>query len=373
MFFLSILNKKQAYQFESSAETMPYYQLDELTRFIAKVGFIFTSLLVLLFIFLTIYFVKRDFGSYRNLLIAFSILGFSFSSSEYIVHPMIHSYSAGFVFFTNPQTSIVSNDVMKIGLVFFCGIYGSTVCFIAVQFMYRYWALFDAPKIKWFESWRILLWCCYSLSIGILWAGGIHWFLEIDDFSIDYFQQGVRQIYGLELSSIPGFTSVIYTRKGDVRWRNLMCTIEMTMIIGMQYMIICFCGRKMSTGMKEKISMLSETSRRLHTQFFKSLVLQIVVPTFLLFLPMIIIIYLPLFNLEFSFPTGILFSAFAIYPAIDIAIILYIVCDYRNAIKYVLESMKSVCMSGGYSSQEVSFPICTTNNQMVYPHHTTGV
>ncbi|EFO91711.1 CRE-STR-6 protein [Caenorhabditis remanei] len=349
---------------------MPFIQLDKLTRLIAAIGFISTSILVLLFIFLTVYFVKRDFGSYRNLLIAFSILGFAFSSSEYIVHPMIHSYSAGFVYFTNPS-SLFSNEAMKIGLVLFCGIYGATVCFIAIQFLYRYWALFDVNKMKWFEGWKISIWFFYSLFIGTIWAIGIFHFLENDDYSLDYFRQGVRQHYSLELSSIPSFTSLIYTRNGDVRWKNLMCTVEMTMIIGMQYLIICFCGRKMSTGMKEKISMLSETSRRLHTQFFKSLVLQIVVPTFLLFLPMIVIIYLPLFNLEFSFPTGILFSAFAIYPAIDIAIILYIVCDYRNAIKYVWKTMKTTCVPERYIPPEISFPVCTIQNLVAYPIQTT--
>ncbi|CAL2045865.1 unnamed protein product [Caenorhabditis brenneri] len=351
---------------------MPFSKLDRLTRLIAEIGFICTSVLVLFFIFLTVYFVKRDFGSYRNLLIAFSILGFLFSSSEYIVHPMIHSYSAGFVFFTNPQTSVVPNEVMKIGLVLFCGIYGTTVCFIAIQFLYRYWALFDAAKLKWFEGWSILLWFLYSFSIGTIWAIGIYKFLETDNFSLQYFKYGVQQHYGLELSLIPSFTSVIYTKTGDVRWRNLMCTIEMTIIIGMQYLIICFCGRKMSIGMKEKILMLSETSRRLHTQFFKSLVLQIVVPTFLLFLPMIVIIYLPLFNLQFSFPSGILFSAFALYPAIDIVIIIYIVCDYRNATKCVFKSIKTCCTIGGYFYREFSFPACPNNqNTVIYSQTNT--
>uniref|UniRef100_A0A1I7U853 Seven TM Receptor n=1 Tax=Caenorhabditis tropicalis TaxID=1561998 RepID=A0A1I7U853_9PELO len=285
---------------------------------------------------------------------------------------MIHSYSAGFVFFTNPQTTVVSNEVMKVGLVYFCGIYGSTVCFIAVQFLYRYWALFDASKLKWFEGWRISIWFLYSFSIGATWAIGIYNFLEIDNFSLQYFKSGVQFHYGLELSSIPCFASVIYTRTGEVRLRNLMCTIEMTIIIGMQYMIICFCGRKMSSGMKEKISVLSETSRRLHTQFFKSLVLQIVVPTFLLFLPMIFIIYLPLFNLEFSFPTGILFSAFAIYPAIDIAIILYIVCDYRIAVKQAIKSIKALFRSS-HSSHEMPLPTCTNNHTITYSVQTRGL
>ncbi|CAB04820.1 Seven TM Receptor [Caenorhabditis elegans] len=338
---------------------MEYIRMDELTKLISKVGFLSTTILGMLFVCLTVCFVKRDFGSYRNLLIVFSFLGFLFSASEYMIHPMIHSYNSGFVFFTEPHLSLVSNEIMKIGLVFFCGIYGSTICFISVQFLYRYWALFDAPKLIWFEGWMMSAWLIYSFGIGATWSIGIHYFLENDNFTLNYFENGVYDHYGWKLSAIPSFTFVIYTERGAIRWRNLACTIEMTMIIGLQYSIICFCGRKMSVGMKEKISMLSETSKRLHTQFFKALILQIVVPTILLFFPMIIIIYLPVFNLKFSFPTGILFSAFAIYPSIDIAIILYIVSDYRIAIKLLLKSIKSVLLSSSYFPHELSLPTCT--------------
>ncbi|CAI2353115.1 unnamed protein product [Caenorhabditis sp. 36 PRJEB53466] len=303
---------------------MRFTQLDDLTCLIAQIGFFTSSISVLLFNFLTIFFVNRDFGTY-----------------QYVVHPMIHSYNTGFVFFTNPKTPDVSNELMRISLVTFCGLYGSTICFIAVQFLYRYWALFDVEKLKYFEGWTLSLWFFYSFSIGALWAIGIYHFLEIDQFSTLYFYKELSYHYGLNLTSIPSFTSVIYTEDRRIRWWNLMCTVEMTIILGSQYSIICFCGQRMSVGMKEKISMLSQTRRRLHTQFFKSLVLQIVVPSVVLFLPVIIIVYLPLLDVQFSFPTGVIFSAFALYPTIDTIIILYIVSDYRSALRRLLLSVRS--------------------------------
>ncbi|CAO4377406.1 unnamed protein product [Caenorhabditis nigoni] len=85
--------------------------------------------------------------------------------------------------------------------------------------------------------------------------------------------------------------------------------------------------------MEAKIQLLSESLRTLHRQFFKTLVLQIVTPTVTLFFPISVIIYLPLFNMEIDVPTGILLCAFTLYPAMDAIIVMYVVKDYRMAIR----------------------------------------
>ncbi|CAO4377401.1 unnamed protein product [Caenorhabditis nigoni] len=85
--------------------------------------------------------------------------------------------------------------------------------------------------------------------------------------------------------------------------------------------------------MEEKLALLSESLRTLHKQFFKTLVLQIATPTITLFIPISLIIYLPLFNLEIDVSTGILLCGFTVYPAMDAIIVMYIVKDYRMVIK----------------------------------------
>ncbi|CAI5453589.1 unnamed protein product [Caenorhabditis angaria] len=85
--------------------------------------------------------------------------------------------------------------------------------------------------------------------------------------------------------------------------------------------------------MYHKNNNYSPSLRKLHSQFFKTLVFQVAIPTILLIIPVIIITCLPLFRIQMSFPIGILTCLFEIYPAIDSLIVMYIIKDYHKAIK----------------------------------------
>ncbi|PIC23941.1 hypothetical protein B9Z55_017459 [Caenorhabditis nigoni] len=139
--------------------------------------------------------------------------------------------------------------------------------------------------------------------------------------------------YGVDFSEIAGQAQVAYDENGSLRWWNISCTINITAIVFSQYSLIAYCTVRMCIEMEAKIQLLSESLRTLHRQFFKTLVLQIVTPTVTLFFPISVIIYLPLFNMEIDVPTGILLCAFTLYPAMDAIIVMYVVKDYRMAIR----------------------------------------
>ncbi|ULT87101.1 hypothetical protein L3Y34_006693 [Caenorhabditis briggsae] len=108
-----------------------------------------------------------------------------------------------------------------------------------------------------------------------------------------------------------------------------------------QYTIIIYCAVQMYLSMEEKLQIPSPSLRNLHNQFFKTLVLQIVTPTITLFSPVVSIIHLPMLNLELDLPTGIFLCAFTLYPAMDAIIVMYVVQDYRRAVKYSLRKLAS--------------------------------
>ncbi|CAO4378634.1 unnamed protein product [Caenorhabditis nigoni] len=91
--------------------------------------------------------------------------------------------------------------------------------------------------------------------------------------------------------------------------------------------------------METKVQFFSPSLRNLHRQFFKTLVLQIITPTVTLFAPVTVLIYLPLFDLQLDLPTGLSTSALAFYPALDAIIMMYIVQDYRKAMKNILKKL----------------------------------
>ncbi|EFP10714.1 hypothetical protein CRE_02531 [Caenorhabditis remanei] len=147
----------------------------------------------------------------------------------------------------------------------------------------------------------------------------------------------MMQKYSTDFSEIAAMTLVAYDKEGNIRWFSICCTLNITSIMLVQYSIIIYCAVRMYIGMEAKLQMLSISLRNLHNQFFKTLILQIVTPTITLFSPVMLIIYLPLFDLECDIPTGIFLCAFTLYPAMDAIIVMYIVADYKKAAKKMLK------------------------------------
>ncbi|KAF1753515.1 hypothetical protein GCK72_020072 [Caenorhabditis remanei] len=113
----------------------------------------------------------------------------------------------------------------------------------------------------------------------------------------------------------------------------------MTLFLGVQYAIIIYLAIVMALKMQLKLSCLSKRVQLMHRQFYHALVLQITAPTVTLFFPVFILYFVPYLSIEISFPTGTCLSAFALYPAMDICIMIYIASYYNKALKDFLKAI----------------------------------
>ncbi|CAO4378643.1 unnamed protein product [Caenorhabditis nigoni] len=103
--------------------------------------------------------------------------------------------------------------------------------------------------------------------------------------------------------------------------------------------------------MESKVQILSPSLRNLHRQFFKTLVLQVLTPTVTLFGPVIVLTCLPLFDIKLDLPLGIVASLLAFYPAVDAIFVMYVVQDYRKAMKNVFNGFIK-CLHIGINSAD---------------------
>ncbi|EFO91684.1 hypothetical protein CRE_06077 [Caenorhabditis remanei] len=190
-----------------------------------------------------------------------------------------------------------------------------------------------------FGGFKILIWIAYSFYFGVQWALGVIIFAHLDDVATEYMQDEMLEYYGKRIEDIAMCAVVAYDKNHNLRWFNVMCILNMTLIMMIQYGLIIGFGWRMSVTIKQAVSMLSSSMIKLHTQFFKVLVLQILVPTITLFLPVFILMYTPLLNFQLRFPSGVMLSAFSFFPAMDAIIVMYILTDYRNAIKNMFEGV----------------------------------
>ncbi|KAF1750797.1 hypothetical protein GCK72_017348 [Caenorhabditis remanei] len=204
----------------------------------------------------------------------------------------VYSNNAGYILFSTSRPFNMSQYAVTWFIGLYAGVYSSTISMLSVQFLYRYWAVFELEMM---------------------------------------------QKYSTDFSEIAGVALVAYDKDGNIRWFNICSTLNHTFIMLIQYSVIIYCGIWMYIEMDEKVQMLSLSLRNLHKQFFKTLILQIVTPTITLFSPVMLIIYLPLLDLECDLPTGIFLSAVTLYPAMDAIIVMYIVSDYKKAAKTMLK------------------------------------
>ncbi|CAB03804.2 Seven TM Receptor [Caenorhabditis elegans] len=305
------------------------------THFIPKLGFVTTFMSGLCLLFLNYFGAQKNFGSYKYLISAFTMLGMIFATVEIIVYPNVHNYKASFLFYSFEESFGLSGswsrNIPLAGYTFF---HSATMSLLSVHFIYRYWAVFDTNKLAYFNGCYSLIWFFYCAFFGFQYSLGTYFFLARDEITDEYLREDMLLRYNANISELPAMAIVAYDPvDGSVRWRNVMGIFNICSIVNFQYAIMFYCGWSMHTKMEDKIKNFSETLRKHHKQFFKTLVLQITTPTIILFIPITIIIFLPLFHLDVSLPSGVMLCSFTLYPAADSFIVMFVVSEYKNTVK----------------------------------------
>ncbi|PIC23948.1 hypothetical protein B9Z55_017466 [Caenorhabditis nigoni] len=109
---------------------------------VADIGFLTTTIFCSILIYLTIFKVKRNFGSYTYLLVLFPALGIFFATLEIVLYPNVFHHDASYVFYSTSRPFGMGKNAVIILLGFYGGVYAFTVSMLSVQFLYRYWAIF---------------------------------------------------------------------------------------------------------------------------------------------------------------------------------------------------------------------------------------
>ncbi|CAO4377577.1 unnamed protein product [Caenorhabditis nigoni] len=211
---------------------MNYFIWVRFARLMETFGLILTSISSTIFLILTIFFVKNKVGSYKNLLIALPITGFLFALCQYLVDPFFHTYNRGFAFFRLTTFEGFSMRANTYALSSYVALYGSTISVLALQFVYRHWAVFRPRCIEYFfDGPRFILPLFYIFLICGLSATNDLILSERDSYAIGYLEKEILENYGVILSERAAFMVVVYDENGSVRWRNTVEIFIMTFIM----------------------------------------------------------------------------------------------------------------------------------------------
>ncbi|CAI2354864.1 unnamed protein product [Caenorhabditis sp. 36 PRJEB53466] len=286
----------------------------------SQIGFVSTLTVNSFLVYLILRHTKQVFGAYKYLIVAFSVMGILFATAEFIVKP------------ASVDTTVTLSA--------YSSTYAATISLLAVQFVYRYWAVFHTRRIAHFNGVRILAWVSVAMLFGVDWSSSVYFLGMSDAFSDEYLSAEFADKYNLNMSTLAYFAAVVYDQpEKRIRWRSVMVMVSVSKVVAIQYAVMIFCGTRMHRKMGEKLEQFSITNRRMHQQLFKTLVVQITVPTFVLFMPTMLMFLVPFFDWSIGVATGTILCALSLYPFIDGIIVICIVSDYRKATKEILQSL----------------------------------
>ncbi|EFP01674.1 hypothetical protein CRE_23316 [Caenorhabditis remanei] len=333
------LKKKLVLRYNNKNQGCPFFKMPtsflrlvSIAQTIGTFAFIISSFFGIIVIFLTLFGVRKIFGTYKYLIVTFTTIGIGLACLEGVFHPNLHFYNNGFVFFSLSFPFGLSKETLKLILPMYAGVYSVTISMLAVQFIYRYWALFSLNHLTYFHGFKSLIWAVYCIFFGGIWWIGAYNLMEMDDAAEKYFDEEMLIRYSVSVKEIPAQSCLAYEPEGGlIRWKNASYTVLISSIMAFQYGVMIFCGWNMHSKMEQKIAGFSVALKHHNRQLFKTLVFQISTPTIFLFSPLILVIYLPYFQIELSFPAGATVALFNMYPALDSIIVLIIVTEYRIA------------------------------------------
>ncbi|CAP32497.1 Protein CBG13756 [Caenorhabditis briggsae] len=205
---------------------------------------------------------------------------------------------------------------------------------LAVQFVYRYFAMTKSPKLKLFDSWRMPIWYTAMILISIFF--GIIVFIcghlmELE--RNDGYRNSLYSTFELPLNSTIYYARMTYythdplTNKILLDWCSLGCLFLLFLSIT-PVCVMFYCGIRTYRLMSKATSQLSN-HMKLQKELFQALLIQSTVPCIFLFFPSLIYFIFPLFNLELGLFSNISGITFVIYPIIDPLAVIYVIKHYR--------------------------------------------
>ncbi|CAI2354055.1 unnamed protein product [Caenorhabditis sp. 36 PRJEB53466] len=315
----------------------------EVSDVIIKIGFVIACLTNSFLIYLTAVHVTYIRGTYKYMIIIFATACIIFDASEVLGRPLIHNFNGG-LFYISLNKSSRDEPLLQLFYAIFidayAGLYSCLIAFAAVQFIFRYATLLDnRALLKSFKGLRSLVWIPVIVIPGTMFCGTAMLLLQPDEYSNEYVREEVLNNYGRDVEDVARLILVAYDEDKEIRWKNASYCLIGTFIISLEYLPIIFCAVKMQMNIKSQLKNVSCRHRNLENQFFKALLVQICLPTFILTFPMAPMLLAPLLDTQISFDASAFYSVLSLYPSMDSLALMLIVAEYRGCVKKVFKRL----------------------------------
>ncbi|CAI5453283.1 unnamed protein product [Caenorhabditis angaria] len=275
---------------------------------------------------------------YKYLIAYTSLFEILYTFFEVISSPIFYTYDSALIMLIDTRKAIFNPFIMSIFNSLYCGTFGAVLGLFSIQFIYRYLNTKKSRYLSSFKSWKIIFWCLIPFFSGSSWSLVVHFLASKDDSKDQYIRKNIRNDLNENINDIIYSGILIYIEdQNGVRhphWISIFVDIFIIISLLISLAIIIYCGVFCYREVRQ-ISKISKSKRTqsLQTQLFYALVVQTLIPLFLLHLPVSTVFLLVLFEKNIGIYGGIITMTIAIYPAIDPIPNFIIIKDYRKTTK----------------------------------------
>ncbi|CAI5455782.1 unnamed protein product [Caenorhabditis angaria] len=279
----------------------------------------------------------KSLGPYKHLLMCTSIFEIVYALLEVIISPEFYSYGSIIVCFIELKTSMLGPFELNILNSMYCGFFGVSLYFFALQFIFRFLVSKKSKLLKSFDGYKILIWLCYPLTAGIMWGVSAYFLGRPTDVKSQFLAEPLFSDLGLNVNNTVYLGAHFYPKNSDgqsyIDWESfivisiMISLMTVALLIITIFGILCYINLQRST----KISKISKTHQGIQKQLFYALVAQTAIPLVFLILPVSTIYLCTIFNSGLGIYSAICTIMVAFYLAVDPLPNLFIIKNYRRA------------------------------------------
>ncbi|CCD65453.1 Serpentine receptor class r-10 [Caenorhabditis elegans] len=284
---------------------------------------------------------SKKIGNYKYLMIYVSIYEILFSCSAIVTEPLLHSFTTRVIVIVDVHNSIFSREICSILDCLMCAMYGVSMNVFALHFLYRYATLFPKSK-KLFDGARIIFWLTVPQIYGVVWLVTYYAVFRESPEYTEFIRKTLMENLDINVDDVVYVGPYYYMedKNGihDMDWTAFWAMAIVWLLIMSSAVTVFICGygcyKKITKGLE--VSSNSKQTKSIQKQLFYALVVQSAIPFLLMYIPSTVVLFCTLIQLDVGSASLFISYSIAIYPVVDPLPTLFIVQNYRNAVKKMI-------------------------------------
>ncbi|KAF1757419.1 hypothetical protein GCK72_013875 [Caenorhabditis remanei] len=235
-------------------------------------------------------------------------------------------------------------QVLLILNILFCGSFGLSMAIFGIHFVFRYLIINGNKRLTSSNPVTVFVWLLIPIDFGSIWSMVCMTTLFPTPEKNTFLTETYLKRFPGKIEDLTYFGPYFYPN-GVFDWKPCLGIAACSMMMSVSSLTMVFCGIKCYNRINNLVRSTSQSNhhKNLHSQFLTALIVETLVPVFLMHIPAAVAYLACFLNMSSEIIGNILTMSIALYPAVDPLPTIIIISSYRNAIlRFLGNSLKKL-------------------------------